>query len=159
MKCPECYSEYSRITPLYKPEECLQRHWQYICSTCGRAICVDHEVSPIARCFMLFNSFEIAILYVRAAEVLAHDVCGIYRIESAISGKASYKIFPDEDTRVKYFDHNPDKTCDSAQPQFIAKQFIPAKEGQIRRLTPQEIEMYLEGHKADDEIRLSLLTK
>jgi hypothetical protein len=51
---------------------------------------------------MLFKSFEVAMLYaVRAAEVLAQDVCGIYQIESAISGKTSYKIFSKADDAVR----------------------------------------------------------
>lgn len=38
MRCPECYSEDPRITPLRGVENCLLNHRQYTCSTCGRHI-------------------------------------------------------------------------------------------------------------------------
>lgn len=43
MVCKECYSDNPRITPLLKPEHCLKNHTQYICSTCGRCICIDRD--------------------------------------------------------------------------------------------------------------------
>lgn len=41
--CIECYIDESRITPLLNPIECLQNHTQYICGTCGRCICIEHD--------------------------------------------------------------------------------------------------------------------
>ena len=42
-RCIECYSVDNRITPLLKPLECLENHTQYICGTCGRCICIEHD--------------------------------------------------------------------------------------------------------------------
>lgn len=158
MKCKECYSDYSRITPLFKPEECLQHHVQYICSTCGRVICVDEGESEKARCFRLFKSLEIAMLYVRGAEVLTHDVCGIYEIESTPSGKISYKIFPHQEDMITYFKRNKDRRRSSEIPLFISKEFVPAQADQVRRLRQSEIQKYLEEHKAETPIRIELLS-
>ena len=41
--CEECYSNEKRITPLLNLLDCLEKHTQYICGTCGRSICIDHE--------------------------------------------------------------------------------------------------------------------
>ncbi len=41
--CEECYSYQNRITPLINPKECLQKHTQYICGTCGRCICIEKD--------------------------------------------------------------------------------------------------------------------
>ncbi len=41
--CIECYSNNNRITPLLNPIECLENHTQYICGTCGRCICIEHD--------------------------------------------------------------------------------------------------------------------
>lgn len=148
MKCPECYSEYTRITPLYKPEECLQNHEQYICATCGRVICMDQQTSVIARCFKLFSSFEIAMLYLRAAEILAQGTCAIYPIKSVTSQKVGYKIFPTTTP----------PPC-TERPLFVSARFVPSKEGHIRRLTRVEIARYLKEHQADNAVRLALLIK
>ena len=43
MVCKECYSNNSRATPIIKPEHCLKNHTQYICTTCGRCICIDRD--------------------------------------------------------------------------------------------------------------------
>ena len=41
--CIECYSDNNRITPLLNPRECLENHTQYICGTCGRCVCIEHD--------------------------------------------------------------------------------------------------------------------
>ena len=41
--CEECYSDENRITPLLNPLDCLENHTQYICGTCGRCICIEHD--------------------------------------------------------------------------------------------------------------------
>jgi hypothetical protein len=151
MRCKECYSAYSRMTPLFQAEECLQHHMQYICSTCGRVICVDKGESEKARCFRLFKSLEIAMLYVRAAEVLTNDVRGIYEIKSIPSGKLSYKIFSHQEDMVTYFQRNKDRRCSSEIPLFISKEFVPVKAGQIRLLSPtndkdKELELSERSH-------------
>lgn len=148
MPCQECYSAYTRITPLYKPEECLRDHEQYICATCGRVICMDQQTSAIARCFRLFSSFEIAMLYLRAAELLAQGTCAIYPVKSVTSDKIGYKIFP-----------TTSPPPGAERPLFVSARFVPCKEGHIRRLTPAEIARYLKEHQADNAVRLALLTK
>ncbi|WP_168198188.1 hypothetical protein [Crassaminicella thermophila] len=41
--CKECYSDNPRATPLINQEHCLKNHTQYICSTCGRCICIERD--------------------------------------------------------------------------------------------------------------------
>lgn len=41
--CEEGYSDENRITPLLNPLDCLENHTQYICGTCGRCICIEHD--------------------------------------------------------------------------------------------------------------------
>ena len=41
--CVECYTDENRITPLLNPVDCLRNHTQYICGTCGRCICIEHD--------------------------------------------------------------------------------------------------------------------
>ncbi|GCF93198.1 hypothetical protein NRIC_10890 [Enterococcus florum] len=43
MACPECYSEQKRTPPLWKAEDCLVNHQQYICGACGRCICIQAD--------------------------------------------------------------------------------------------------------------------
>ncbi|MGC8770678.1 MAG: hypothetical protein ACP5Q5_05455 [Brevinematia bacterium] len=80
MRCKECYSELPRVTPLKGAEDCLKRHRQYVCSTCGRIICIDLAGEKRARCFMPFGALETAILYLKAAEILTQGLCGIYEL-------------------------------------------------------------------------------
>lgn len=41
--CMECYVDENRTTPLLNPIDCLEKHTQYICGTCGRCICIEHD--------------------------------------------------------------------------------------------------------------------
>ena len=93
--CPECYSSYKRITPLRNPEECLAQHRQYMCSTCGRFICVSTEKHGKFRALFPFQSLEKAKLYLRSAEVLLKKPCGIYEFENT-QGRSQFKIFSSE---------------------------------------------------------------
>ena len=47
--CIECYIDENRITPLLNPIECLQNHTQYICGTCGRCICIEHDPKRVCK--------------------------------------------------------------------------------------------------------------
>ena len=68
-RCIECYSVDNRITPLLKPLECLENHTQYICGTCGRCICIEHDpVRGLQRWKFPFKLAEIAKLYLRTAD-------------------------------------------------------------------------------------------
>ncbi len=44
--CEECYSTENRKTLIDKsPLDCLENHTQYICGTCGRCICIEHDIN------------------------------------------------------------------------------------------------------------------
>ena len=65
--CIECYIDENRITPLLNPIECLQNHTQYICGTCGRCICIEHDPKRgLQRWNFPFKSLEIAKMYLRS---------------------------------------------------------------------------------------------
>lgn len=147
MKCPECYSENSRITPLLEPEHCLKNHMQYICSTCGRHICIDIKGESRARCFMPFSSLEIAKLYLKCAEILSHGLCEIYEIQDKKSGRKSYKIYSKKEDLLKYIKSNPGKICNSLEPLYVSEKYVPVKDEQIKKLTGKEVEIYLEEQK------------
>lgn len=41
--CKEYYTDQNRSTLLLNPFDCLEYHTQYICGTCGRYICIEHD--------------------------------------------------------------------------------------------------------------------
>lgn len=90
-RCRECYAENNRATPLLNPADCLRHHRQYVCNTCGRCICADVDEKGRFRALFPFKSLAIAILYLRAAEVVWQKACGIYEIHNDKGGRA-YKI-------------------------------------------------------------------
>ena len=97
--CEECYADNNRITPLLKPLECLKKHTQYICGSCGRCICIEHDSKRgLQRWNFPFKSLEIAKLYLRTADYTMKKPCGIYEIKSS-NGRVSYKIFADTEVR------------------------------------------------------------
>jgi hypothetical protein len=157
MKCPECYSDFSRITPLLNPEDCLKKHNQYICSTCGRIVCIDLAGEMRARCFMPFKSLKIAILYLRPAEVLSAGTCAIYEFKSKKSGRLSFKIFPNESEKEKYLSNNSDKQLVSPQALYTSEHYLPVKNNQVKKLNAEEINRYLSEYQQDNEARLTLL--
>ena len=68
--CKECYVDKNRITPLLNPLECLEKHTQYICGSCGRCICIEHDPNRgLQRWNFPFKSLEMAKLYLRTAEL------------------------------------------------------------------------------------------
>ncbi len=143
MKCSECYSENLRITPLLEPENCLQNHMQYVCSKCGRCICIDHdEKRDVYRWSFPFKTLEIAKLYLKTAEITCEDICGIYEIIS--KGRKSYKIFHTKKELNEYLKKNPEKSCMSMEPVYISEAYSPVNEKQIRRLNNNEVYKYLE---------------
>lgn len=144
MECKECYSSYPRITPLLKPEHCLKNHEQYICSTCGRCICIDHdEKRDVYRWKYPFKSLEIAKLYIKTAEITCQKACSIYEIEDKKSRK-SYKIFPGEEELIRYLSKNPKKNCKTMQPVYISLGSKAEEEPEIRRLSDEEATKYLD---------------
>lgn len=89
--CMECYIDENRITPLLNPLDCLTNHTQYICGTCGRCICIEHDPRRgLQRWNFPFKSLETAKLYLRTADYSMKKSCGIYEIKSE-NVRFSYK--------------------------------------------------------------------
>lgn len=141
--CKECYVNQSRITPLLNPIDCLENHTQYICGTCGRCICIDHDpVRDLQRWNFPFKSLEIAKLYLRTADYTTKKPCGIYEILSE-NGRLSYKIFEDEESLKIYLKRNKGKTCETMKPVFIVEEYQEYENTQVRKLTPDEVDRYI----------------
>lgn len=144
MSCPECYSAQSRMTPLLHSEDCLKNHTQYICSTCGRCICIEHdEKRGLQRWNFPFKSLEIAKLYLRTADVTMKQACGIYEIISK-NGRKSYKIFVNDKDLEIYLSKNKDKSCTSKTPLYQRDGFQEYPDSQIRKLTAKEVKQYMD---------------
>lgn len=149
--CNECYSNQPRITPILKPEKCLSNHMQYICSTCGRCICIDKdETRGLRRWNFPFKTMEIAKLYLRVAEVSTGKCCGIYEIISD-KGRKSYKIFEDKETAENYLTKNKGKQY-SMRIIYQTEQYREYKTLQIRKLDDSEIEKYLREQHLENKI-------
>ena len=141
--CKECYADKKRITPLLNPFDCLENHTQYICGTCGRCICIEHDQNRgLQRWNFPFKSLEIAKLYLRTADYTMKKSCGIYEIKSE-NGRFSYKIFEDEESLKIYLKRNKGKTCETMKPAFIVDEYREYKNTQVRKLTPDEVDRYI----------------
>ncbi|EDP24243.1 hypothetical protein VJJ74_04995 [Parvimonas micra] len=145
--CKECYVNQSRMTPLLNPIDCLENHTQYICGTCGRCICIEHDKKRgLQRWNFPFKSLEIAKLYLRTADYTTKKPCGIYEIKSE-NGRLSYKIFEDEESLKIYLKRNKGKTCETMKPAFIVDEYREYKNTEVRKLTPEEVERYMSERK------------
>lgn len=143
MMCEECYSDRNRITPLLRATDCLENHTQYICSTCGRCICIEHDPKKgLQRWNFPFKSLEIARLYLRTANYTRKTSCGIYALKAG-KGNVSYKIFADRTELESYLKKNQRKKCDGLHPLFRMDKYREFAGTQIRRLTADEIRQYL----------------
>lgn len=141
--CEECYSDKNRITPLLNPSECLKNHTQYICGTCGRCICIEHDPKRgLQRWNFPFKTLEIAKLYLRAADYTTKKPCGIYKIENS-KGRISYKIFADNNDLQLFLKKNKDKKCNSVLPVFSVSEYKEYPHTEVRKLTSEEIEQYM----------------
>ena len=141
--CKECYVNKDRVTPLLNPIDCLENHTQYICGTCGRCICIEHDKKRgLQRWNFPFKSLEIAKLYLRTADYTTKKPCGIYEILSE-NGRLSYKIFEDEESLKIYLKRNKGKTCETMKPAFIVDEYREYKNTQVRKLTPDEVDRYI----------------
>lgn len=141
--CEECYSEENRITPLRDPVNCLKNHTQYICGTCGRCICIEHDPKRgLQRWNFPFSSLETAKLYLRTADYTMKKSCGIYEIKSE-SGRLSYKIFADICDLHLYLSKNKGKSCTDMAPVFTKGEYREYAGTQIRKLTSAEIQRYM----------------
>lgn len=143
MRCKECHSEQSRVTPLKGAEDCLKRHRQYVCSTCGRTVCIDLSGEKRARCFMPFSSLEIAMLYLKPAEIINKGLCGIYELIYK-RGDKRYRIFRNNGELKKYLKSNPAVKCEKEEPVYISDKYSPVDDLQIRYLNESDIKTYLE---------------
>lgn len=145
--CKECYVNQSRMTPLLNPIDCLENHTQYICGTCGRCICIEHDKKRgLQRWNFPFKSLEIAKLYLRTADYTTKKPCGIYEILSE-NGRLSYKIFEDEESLKIYLKRNKGKTCETMKHVFIVEEYQEYENTQVRKLTPEEVERYMSERK------------
>lgn len=141
--CQECYAKENRITPLLNSLECLENHTQYICGTCGRCICIEHDPQRgLQRWNFPFKALEIAKLYLRTADYTMKKSCGIYEIESS-TGRVSYKIFAEEADLLLYLQKNRGKVCKQMAPVFSVRQFKNYPNTEVRKLTADEIRKYM----------------
>lgn len=141
--CEECYSEDNRITPLRDPVICLENHTQYICGTCGRCICIEHDPKRgLQRWNFPFSLLETAKLYLRTADYTMKKSCGIYEIKSE-SGRLSYKIFADICDLRLYLSRNKGKSCTDKSPVFTKGEYREYANTQICKLTSAEIQKYM----------------
>ena len=138
----EIYADSNRATPLLNPADFLRQHRPYVCNSCGRCICADVDAKGRFRAKFPFKSLDIAILYLRAAEVVWQKSCQIYEIMNDKRRK-EYKIFPSELELNDYLHNNKHKRCTSAQPLFVSPRYTACTSLQLRMLTKGEIEKYL----------------
>ncbi|MGF7084733.1 hypothetical protein M2148_001686 [Lachnospiraceae bacterium PF1-4] len=142
MMCEECYSDNNRITPLLNPLDCLQNHTQYICGTCGRCICIDHDPKrSLQRWNFPFKSLDIAKLYLRTADYTTKSSCGIYEVKNS-NGRVSFKIFQNRIDLQHYLEKDKGKTCATMEPLF-QKPYQEFEHTEIRKLSPAEISQYM----------------
>ena len=141
--CMECYVDENRKTPLLNPLACLENHTQYICGTCGRCICIEHDPNRgLQRWNFPFKSLEIAKLYLRTADYSMKKPCGIYELKSE-NGRLSYKIFTSRDDLQLYLKKNKGKICEDMNPIFIVEEYREYANTQIRKLASDEIQKYM----------------
>ena len=146
MKCSECYSENSRITPLKGAEDCLRNHLQYICSTCGRCICIGTAGQKKARCLMPFGSLETSVLYLKAAEIMNQGLCGIYELVYG-RGENRYRVFASREELEQQLKKNKRIKCEKFEPVYISREYRPVKDSHIRRLSHEEVVKYMAERK------------
>lgn len=141
--CKECYSDENRITPLLHSFDCLKNHTQYICGTCGRCICIEHDQNRgLQRWNFPFKSLEIAKLYLRTADYIMKSPCIIYEIKNE-NNISKYKIFTSDENLQLYLKKNKKEINNSIIPVFSIKEYIEYPNTQIRKLTSDEIKEYI----------------
>lgn len=141
--CMKCCVDKNRVTPLLNPLDCLKNHTQYICGTCGRCICIEHDPKrELQRWQFPFKSLEIAKLYLQTADYSMKKLCGIYELENE-NGRFSYKIFADSEDLQLYLKKNKGKIYKDRKSIFIIKEYREYANTQIRKLTSDEIQKYM----------------
>jgi hypothetical protein len=91
---------------------------------------------------MPFASKEIARLYLRCAEVIAREPCGIYELTYK-RGDKRYRIFRSTEELLSFLKTNKEISSNNPLPVYINKKIKPARSGQIRYLSSEEINRYL----------------
>lgn len=89
------------------------------------------------------------MLYLRAAEVSNRGVCGIYELTDGV--KVFYKIFPSQDDLFRYLMKSPGKVCPLGEALFVSENYRPFDEDQLKKLSKEEAEKYLEEKERADE--------
>ena len=141
--CKECYVDKSRATPLLNPLDCLKNHMQYICGTCGRCICIEHDSTrDLQRWNFPFKSLQIAKLYLRTADYTMKTSCGIYKIKND-KGRNSYKIFAKIEDLQMYLKKNKNKSCEDMKPLFSVREYKEYPNTQVRKLNFDEVQKYM----------------
>ena len=141
-ECPECYSDRPRITPLINVAQCLKEHKQYICGTCGRAICVDKGINGKYRVMLPFKTLRIAKYYLRAAEIVNNSTCEIYEFVDNEQRKF-YMIFKDQKALNEYLAKNDRFTLSQRDPLLKSPLFRQFHPHQCRRMSENEINTYI----------------
>ena len=151
--CKECYTDKCRITPLLNPLGCLENHTQYICGTCGRCICIEHDPNRgLQRWNFPFKSLERARLYLRTADYSVKRPCGIYEIKRE-NRRYLYKIYASKEDLQLYLKKNKRKTCNSMVPVFYVEEYKEYPYTQIRKLTSDEIQKYMSERQIFNEAK------
>ncbi|WP_370590135.1 hypothetical protein [Candidatus Vagococcus giribetii] len=144
--CPECYSNKDRVTPMYGPSDCLSKHTQYICGTCGRCICIEKDARRnLYRWNFPFKSLESAIYYIRTAEYVLKEPCSVYEIKLDKERKA-YKIFATKAELVAYLKKDKNKKSNKV-PVFQTNKYQEYPGTEVRKLTQDEMISYMIGQK------------
>ena len=115
-----------------------------IANMCATAVAdvSDVDAKGRFRAKFPFKSLDVAVLYLRAAEVVWQKSCQIYEIMND-KGRKEYKIFSSELELNHYLHNNKHKRCTSAQPLFVSPRYTACTSQQLRMLTKGEIEKYL----------------
>jgi hypothetical protein len=109
-------------------------------------VCIDSGGERKARCFFPFKSKEIALLYLKCAEIITNSCCGIYELVYK-RGDKRYKIFETEEELNKFIGKNKDISLETKYPVYITKKYKPVSDKQIKHLTKDEVEKYITERK------------
>lgn len=90
---------------------------------------------------------DMAMLYLRSAEVIKGSACGIYEIEDSKTKKTAYIIFTGQKDLSGFLGKNPGRFCKRSEPDYRSSKFTTPKKDQVRKLTEPEIYQYLAEQK------------
>ena len=96
---------------------------------------------------MPFGSLEQAKLYLKAAETMLEGTCGIYELVYS-RGDKRYRVFKSPDELKSFLKRSPKIRCDNLDPAYISPEYHPVLNNQVRHLTRDEVQKYLNERKA-----------